>query len=584
MKFLAPVLFSTLAVNVAYAEVRMPLIFGDHMVLQQDATLPVWGWADPGERISVSFGEQKVTAVGGAKGTWRADLHAITASNQGQVLTVSGTNTLSFQDVVVGDVWIASGQSNMEFGIRDKKPYIAEVDKAADPLLRFFFVPRTTALTPLADILSAPLSYAGETPASVAAEKIPADPYRATWVLCTSESLRRINRQGLGVVPYLFSRDIHTHTGRPVGLIQSAWGGTRAESWTSVSGLKKEPSFTAYVERSTKAAGAFAQLEATYAQRLAEFAVANGAWKEEVGKPYDKAKDAWRSAVKEAKAAGQPLPPEPPAPTRRQPSIHPPDNDTNTPGNIFNAMIAPLMPFAIKGAIWYQGEFNSGGNGGFEYRTLFPRMIEDWREKWGQGDFPFVFVQLPNYGPLDTQPSAEGRGWRWTREAQLKALALPNTAMAVAIDVGDPEDIHPLDKFEVARRLVLAARRTAYGEQLVASGPIYHAMAVEGGAIRLSFHERGGGLGMGVSPLQLPGKVRPAATELRGFGIAGADRNFVWAKAVIDGDSVVVSSDKVPAPVAVRYDFSNSPQGNLYNQEGLPAAPFRTDSWDDQDK
>lgn len=572
------------ALSTLPAAVRMPLIFGDHMVLQQDIRLPIWGWADPGEQVTIAFAGQQVATSGGADGKWRVVLAPVATDGKGSVLTVRGTNTLTFQDVLVGDVWMGSGQSNMEFGIRDKKPYLKDVETCEDPLIRLFFVPRTTSLWPLEDILPTPLSYARQTPPSVAAENIPPDPCRARWLLCTPESVKRINGQGLGVVPFLFARGLRAHTGRPVGMIQSSWGGTRAESWTSVAGLQQDPPFTHYLERTRKALADFDRLEGTYAQRLTEHRAALATWLAEVGKPYDRAMNAWRAAVAQAKVAGQPLPPEPPAPASRRPSIHPPDNDTMSPGNLFNAMVAPLMPFAIKGVIWYQGEFNAGGDGGFEYRTLFPRMITSWRARWGQGDFPFIFVQLPNYGPVDTQPSVEGRGWRWLREAQLRTLALPSTAMVVSIDVGDPDDVHPQDKTAIGQRLVLAARRLAYQETIVAAGPIYEGMNVEGGKIRLTFKERGSGLIIGTSPLRLNGKDPLPPTELRGFGIAGADRRFVWARAVIEGDTVVVASDQVPAPVAVRYAFSNSPQGNLSNREGLPASPFRTDAWDDRDR
>lgn len=230
--------------------------------------------------------------------------------------------------------------------------------------------------------------------------------------------------------------------------------------------------------------------------------------------------------------------------------------------------------------IWYQGEFNSGGSAK-EYATLFSRMITDWREKWGIGDFPFVYVQLPNFEPVDQVPSVEGNGWRWVREGQLKALNLPNTAMAVTIDVGDPFDLHPVDKYDVGHRLALAARKLAYGEKIVGMGPLYKKMSVKGNKIILEFTNQGKKLMIGTSPYIPEGEqVRPKPTKLTGFGIAGADRKFVWADAVIEGNKVIVSSHEVAEPVAVRYGFSNSPRCNLYNEEGLPASPFRTDHWE----
>ena len=237
-------------------------------------------------------------------------------------------------------------------------------------------------------------------------------------------------------------------------------------------------------------------------------------------------------------------------------------------------MVAPLIPYAIKGAIWYQGESNASVAGSTEYRTLFGRMITDWREKWGEGDFPFLFVQLAGYGgnsPRDV--------WPFVRESQLKTLALPNTGMASAVDIGDPTNIHPPDKLDVGLRLALAAKHVAYGQKLVYSGPVFEAMKVEGGAIRIRFTQTGGGLIIGAAPWR-PTTVQPLpADKLVGFAVAGSDRNWLPAEAKIEGNSVVVSSPQVPEPVAVRYAWNNSPQGNLYNKELLPASPFRTDDW-----
>lgn len=380
----------------------------------------------------------------------------------------------------------------------------------------------------------------------------------------------------------LFAREIRKTRGQPVGIIQSCWGGTRAESWTNVSGLKKEPPFTNYVQRQEKAVVAFPSLQETYPQRKADADAALAKWKEEVQKPWDKAKDEWRRTAAQAKAAGQRPVAEPHPASPRPSPIHPPDNDTMTPGNLFNAMISPLIPFAIKGVIWYQGEFNSGFESGTEYVTLFPRLIADWRERWGQGDFPFLYVQLANIGAPTKTPSETPGLYLWVREAQRKALSVPNTAMASAIDIGtptDPRDAHPPDKLDVAHRLVLAARHVAYGENIVFCGPLYQSMKVEGNKIRLSFTQCGSGLVLGTSPYTPAGQSIPPQTKLNGFGIAGADRKFVWADAVIDGNSVVVSSDQVANPVAVRYDWAESPIGNLYNKENLPASPFRTDAW-----
>jgi sialate O-acetylesterase len=255
----------------------------------------------------------------------------------------------------------------------------------------------------------------------------------------------------------------------------------------------------------------------------------------------------------------------------------PPDGGQTTSASLFNAMISPLIPYAIKGVIWYQGEANGGAKKGPEYGTLFARLITDWREKWGQSNFPFLFVQLAGYGAPAKTPS-EGSS-PLVREGQLHALSLPATGMASAIDIGDPWNIHPKDKLDVGLRLALAARHIAYGENLVFSGPIYQSMKTEGATIRLTFDHAGSGLIMGVPPWTPSGKPLNPPTELMGFGIAGADKKWSWAKASIEGDTIVVSSDKVPEPVAVRYGWGNSPPCNLYNREGLPASPFRTDDW-----
>ncbi len=548
------------------ADVKMPLIFGDHMVLQQNAKLPVWGQAEAGEKITVTFAGQTGTTTAADDGSWQIDLPPVPVSDKSGSLTVTGKNTLTFQDVLVGDVWLASGQSNMEYGIR-KKAYAEDIAQAEDPLLRLFFVPKTTSLTPLKDIKFDPASdSAGLT---------------ARWVLCTPESLGKINGQGFAAAAYFFARDIRKLKGQPLGIIEASWGGTRAEAWTSVAGLKKDPLLDRYVKIQAKNTADAPALELTYAQRKAEYDVTIKKWNEEVGKPWDQAQKDWKNAVIQAQAAGQPSPPAP-KPSRPRPSdVHTPDGGSPGPANLFNAMIAPLAPFAIKGVIWYQGEFNSGYDSGREYATLFPRMITDWRERWGQGDFPFIFVQLPNFGTPATQPSETPGSWIWVRESQLKTLSLPNTAMVISIDIGDAFQLHPPDKLDVGHRLALAARRLAYGEDIVASGPLYDSMKIEGNKIRLTFKNGGGGLTLGTSPYVPEGSSPPPApTELIGFGIAGEDQKFVWAKATLEGDTVVVSSDAIAAPVSVRYDWAECPKGNLYNKEGLPTSPFRTDTWD----
>lgn len=548
------------------AEVRMPLIFGDHMVLQQNARLTLWGWADAGEAVEITFAGQKAKTVANADGTWKVNLKPVKTKKQGQTLTIAGKNTLVYTDVLVGDVWVASGQSNMEWGIKVRKEYAADIAKADDPLLRLFFVPKNTSLRPLSEM---------EIPQGTS------NPERAArWVLCTPEMLAKINGQGFSATAYYFARDMRAANGHPLGVIQSAWGGTRAEAWTSLSGLKTEPSLGRYVSAYEKNVKDNPEILATYPQKQKEFDLAVKKWDQTIGKEWNEAQKKWAIAVREAQTAGKPSPPKPQPSVPRPPNPRKPDGGNNGPSNLFNAMISPLMPLSIKGVIWYQGEFNSGGSAK-EYATLFSCMITDWRAKWGIGDFPFIYVQLPNFEPVDREPSVEGNGWRWVREGQLKALKLPHTAMAVTIDVGDPFDLHPVDKYDVGHRLALAAREVAYGEKMVGTSPLYKKMSVEGNQIVLEFTNKGKKLMIGTSPYTPQGEQPSAApTQLTGFGIAGADRKFVWADAAIKGNKVIVSSSKVPHPVAVRYGFSNSPLCNLYNEKGLPASPFRTDNWD----
>ncbi len=379
-------------------------------------------------------------------------------------------------------------------------------------------------------------------------------------------------------IGYYFARDLHRATGRPIGVIESLKGGTPAEAWTSLSGLKKDPSLAHHVANHEKIVADFAARQAVFPKEQENFMAAMKAWNAEFEKPLREAEAKWKIEADRAKAEGRNSPPKPRPPKPRPVAPQPPDGGFSAPANLFNAFIAPLMPYAINGVIWYQGESN-GDNlpEAVEYATLFPRLITDWREKWAEGDFPFLYVQLANFKPAPKTPS-EGN-WAWVREAQLKTLSLPKTGMASAVDVGNPDDIHPASKIDIGRRLALAARSVAYGENIVHSGPIYEAMKVEGNRIRLTFTQLGGGLEIGVPPWTPDGKKPLPSTELKGFGIAGADQKFVWATARIEGNSVVVSSPEVPSPVAVRYGWADNPGGNLYNKEGLPASPFRTDDW-----
>jgi len=544
----------------AFADITMPAIFGDHMVLQQDAKLPIWGWADPGEKVTVTLGADSLQANAAADGAWRVDFppRARVTGDAAQSLTITGHNAIRFQDVLIGDVWIASGQSNMAYGITKDVHGDEAVATADQPKIRIFYVPEITALDPLRG-----------------------DKIEARWVVCTPETLKITGRAvGFSAVAYYFAREIAHVTGHPIGIVGSYWGGTPAEAWTSISGLVKEPALASYVQNHARIAAAYPAAVDGYAKAKADFDVANKSWYETYGKDYYKQTGDWAAASADAAADDQAALTKPRLTHPKPIPPIPPDGGQKAPGNLFNGMVAPLIPYAIKGAIWYQGEANTGRADSPLYGILFSRLITDWREKWGQGDFPFLFVQIANISSPAKAPS-ETTGSIRVREGQLKALALPATGMAVTIDIGNPYNIHPADKLDVGKRLALAARHVAYGEDLVYSGPIYQAMKVEGAKIRLSFTQTGGGLIMGIPPWTPSGKPPATPGKLTGFAIAGADLKWYWADADIEGQTIIVSSEKVASPVAVRYGWASCPPCNLYNREGLPASPFRTDSWEE---
>ena len=544
------------------AEVKMPAIFGDHMVLQQESMLPVWGTAEAGEKVTVTVGVEKADTVADSNGKWTVKLPPLPNGAPPVTMTVAGKNTLTFTDVLVGDVWVCSGQSNMELPLAQSHIGAREVPKAHDPQLRLFCFHHQTALQPLFG------STGPNLPEFVFSNSMPLPAYSG-WVVCTPDTAKTFSAVG-----YFFGRELRTSLNRPIGLVKSAWGGTPAEAWISLGGLQKEPALQHYLDGYRANLAAYPSLAKGYPERLAAYQAERSRMLLEDMPPYNAGMKAWIQADKQAKAAGQPSPPKPVRPAG---PIEPkdPNGGKNGPANLFNGMITPLIPYAIKGVIWYQGESNS--RNGVEYRTLFGRMITEWREVWGAGNFPFIFVQLASF---DAGPNAT---WPYVRESQLKTLALPNTGMASAVDLGDFKNltnIHPSDKLDVGLRLALAAEHVAYGRNVVCSGPIYDSSKVEKNAIRVNFTQTGGGLVIGSPPWIDPTVLSSWTTDrLVGFEIAGIDRNYVPAVAKIDGSSVVVSSPKVAAPVFVRFAWSNVVWANLYNKEGLPASPFRTDDW-----
>ena len=521
----------------AFADVKMPAIFGDHMVLQQETVLPVWGTAAPGESVTVTVGSKTARATAAADGVWRVELPAFPAGSPATTMTVAGKNTLTFQDVLIGDVWLCGGQSNMQFGLGAAHNAATVLPQANDPELRYFVVHLKVALDPQPDV-------------------------NGNWVICNPKNAERFSAAG-----YFFARDLRERLKRPIGLIGSNWGGTPAQAWMSLEGLAREPTLKHYVD-------AYEKLKAGYPQALAEYPAKQAAYQEELAKwKQDHATGSTpaptpgNDALHPALSANQIAPPKPGASPAPPPA---PEGGTGTPTGLYNGMIAPIIPYPMKGVIWYQGESNAGNN--YEYRTLFAALINDWRQHWDEGAMPFIFAQIT---------SSAGHYWAVLRESQLQTLALPNTGMIVTTDIGDPFNVHPKDKLDVGLRFALAARHLAYGENIVYSGPIYQSMKVEGGTIRLSFTQTGGGLVIAGPPYNRPYAAPIPTDHLVGFKIAGADRNFFPAQAVISNGTVVVSSPQVPQPASVRYAWENIVTANLYNKEGLPASPFRTDDWDD---
>ena len=506
----------------AWAEVKLNPLFRGGAVLQRDMNVPVWGTAKEGEKVTVEFDGQTATTIA-KEGKWMVHLKPHKAGGP-FVLTVTGENTITLNNVLVGEVWVCSGQSNMQFELQFDANAAVESSTANYPKLRTFNVWRKNSVPLLAEVSP------------------------GKWSECSPASSKYFTAVG-----YYFGRDLHKALDVPVGLIHSSYGATPAQAWTSLDGLEKEPKLQHYVEEAKKLAANFEKASATYPRELADYQDKLKKWEAEVGVPYKETLKAWTAENQKNKQEGKPAIPQPkPVQPRPVEPISPNGHPTKATV-LYNAMIAPLIPYAIRGVIWYQGENNAGNSP--EYRTLFPRLIADWREKWGQGDFPFLFVQVAPFNNLPPE----------IREAQLLTWQkTPNTAMAVITDAGDATDIHPRHKEPVGVRLALAARALAYGEKIEYSGPVFDALTIDGDRAVLSFKHLGTGL------VAKDG-------DLKGFTIAGADMKFLAAKAGIQGDKVVVSSEQVREPVAVRYGWENVPDVNLFNKEGLPASPFRTD-------
>ena len=482
------VLLSTLTVN-SLADVRLSSIFADGMVLQRERPVRIWGKANPAEAVSVRFRGEEVKTVADTLGRWEVFLKPGTAGGPFE-LNIQGNNAIRIADVLVGEVWVASGQSNMEWTVKNSNDSDREIAAAKYPQIRFFKVEHVIADAPRDDV-------------------------KAAWHVVSPETIG-----ALSAVGYFFARDLHQQLKVPVAILQAPWGGTPAESWVSPYGLASDATLM--------------PVFSYWARNLENHPAAMLRYEQAVAK--------WEADGRKGARPGVPAGPG-----------HP-----HAPSVLWNGMIAPLVPYAIAGAIWYQGESNGSKERATVYNRLFSTLITDWRRAWGQGDFPFLFVQLANFGKV-----AGISGWPEIREAQLQTLNLKNTGMAVTIDIGESGDIHPKNKQDVGLRLALPARAMAYGQKLVYSGPIFRQQTIEGGSLRLYFDHVGTGL-------------VARGGELKGFEIAGADGKFVSAAARIDGATVVVSSPDVAQPTQARYGWADDPVTTLGNKEGMPASPFRT--------
>ena len=630
---------------VVRADVRLPSIIGDHMVLQQDRPITIWGWADPGEAVAVIVGTERQSTVGNKDGRWQVRLRAKRSGGPIEVI-VEGRNRLVLKDVLVGEVWLCSGQSNMQFAMRATSHAKEDVEAAEHPEIRLFTVPKECSLHPLTDT-------------------------RGAWSVCSPNTAGRFS-----AVAYLFGRELFKELGGPVGLIASSWGGTNAEEWTSQPFLAGRPEFEPILQRweqSKPAAKALSSRPATFDLWLDDFYLLpaskegkkvllddfrdtdpsnafGGKWGLGGSAPDGRlalevmtlgpdAESALRLSGKlkvsdqfllEASLSDRGAAADLTAYeglTFRirgtgfvkfhalQPSIIDWDHYVSPtitagdewrtvtirfddlrqagwgkrtgftrdvlngflfevvaldsafsrpPSGLFNGMIAPIVPYAIRGAAWYQGEGNAGRS--YQYRMLLPALIRSWRAAWGLGEFPFLIVQLPNYRPRQQDPGESG--WAELREAQfLTWKTVTNTGLVVTIDQGEADDVHPRNKREVGRRLARWALGTTYGREGAFSGPLFDRAVTEGNRIRIRFTHIGGGL------------AAADGKQLRGFAIAGEDRVFHWAIAEARGTEVVVWSPEVREPAAVRYAWADNPDCNLYSREGFPASPFRSDDW-----
>ncbi len=493
----------------ARAELKMPAVFGDYMVLQQKQANPVWGWDDPGTKVTVTFAGQTYTATAGADGRWQVKLAAAPANKTGQVLAVAtAKQKREFKDVLIGEVWMCSGQSNMQWSLGQTYTGDLEGAGARRSLLRIISVPQ------------------------VGTQELKND-FKGQWEIANPDNVK-----GFSAVGYLYGRYLHDILDVPVGLIDNAWGGSAAEAWIRRETIEKDPRF-ATLMANTRKREADVQTE----KSKADFAAAQAKWKVNAEK---------------AKAEKKAVPAAPAAPTAWL-------TGNARPGNIFAGVVYPTLGYGIRGVIWYQGESNASR--AHEHGELFPFLIEQWRKEQGQGDFSFYWVQLADYRAAKAEPGESD--WAELRESQTKTLRLPKTGQAVIIDVGEGRDIHPRNKYDVASRLVRWALVQDYGLKFPYRSPEYKSVAFDGAKATVTLDTFGSTL------------RTFDVTEARGFAVCGADRVWHWATGKLVGpNQVEVTSDKVAAPVAVRYAWADNPVCNLYSADGLPVTPFRTDDFD----
>jgi sialate O-acetylesterase len=637
------IIFFLFISTTTFGQVKLPKLISDGMVLQRDAEIKIWGWAAEGEKISVNFIDSTYTTTADNKGDWSIMLPKLQAGGPYE-MQISAGNLITIHDIMIGEVWICSGQSNMELNMKRVSPlYGDEIAASENSYIRYFEVPdKYNFNAPQKDLSS------------------------GKWEKANPE-----NVLSFSAVSYFFGKELYEKYKVPVGLINSALGGSPAECWISEESLKefpehynealrfkdsklieqiqnddrtrinewysrlrqndegyKNPEQPWYNPEYNSSGWSTMQIPGYWANeslgsvngvvwfrkeidvpasmaekpaRLnlgriidADSAFVNGVFVGTISYQYPPRRyNIPSSVLKEGKNSivvrvisnrgrggfvedkpyeivvdNEKIDLKGEWQYKLGAKMEPLKDQTFIrwkPVGLYNAMIAPLLDYQMKGVIWYQGESNAGRP--VEYRKLFPALIKDWQKNWNKSDFPFLFVQLPNFMEAKTEPSESN--WALLREAQLKTLSLPNTAMAVAIDIGEGNDIHPLNKKDVGKRLALAARKVAYGEKdVVYSGPIYQSMVIEGNKVILTFSNSGTGL------------TAKENDELKGFAIAGHDKNFVWANAKIQDNKVVVWNDEVSNPVAVRYAWADNPENaNLYNEEGLPASPFRTDEF-----